>query len=131
LGVQGRQYLKLTKPLYARQRALIHATAEPTAEELKAGAAQSAKDNADDDLWAAIQDLVEKHKRECIHVSVSGGGSRSTSDTGRVNTSSAYIECSVRQRGSWKGPLCVGRYAECERCHEHCEVQCRCETYDA
>jgi len=43
-----KKYLELTKPLYARRRALIHATAEPTAEELEAGAAQSAKDDPEE-----------------------------------------------------------------------------------
>lgn len=47
-----KKYLELTKPLYARRRALIHATAEPTAEELEAGAAQSAKDDADENPLA-------------------------------------------------------------------------------
>jgi len=47
-----KKYLELTKPLYTRRRALIHATAEPTAEELEAGAAQSAKDDADDNPLA-------------------------------------------------------------------------------
>ena len=42
------QYLELTKPLYERRRALVHATSEPTTEELKAGAAQSAKDDPDE-----------------------------------------------------------------------------------
>jgi nucleosome assembly protein 1-like 1 len=46
------QYLELTKPLYARRRALIHATCEPTAEELEAGAAQSVKDNLDENPLA-------------------------------------------------------------------------------
>ncbi|KAH9970520.1 hypothetical protein BGW80DRAFT_1438074 [Lactifluus volemus] len=42
-----KKYLELTKPLYARRHALIHATAEPTAEELEAGAAQAVKDDPD------------------------------------------------------------------------------------
>ncbi len=46
------QYLELTKPLYARRRVLIHATAEPTAEELEAGAAQSAKDDPEENPLA-------------------------------------------------------------------------------
>ena len=46
------EYLELTKPLYARRRALIHATDQPTAEELEAGAAQSAKDDADENPLA-------------------------------------------------------------------------------
>jgi len=47
-----KKYLELTKPLYTRRRALIHATSEPTAEELEAGAAQSAKDDADENPLA-------------------------------------------------------------------------------
>jgi len=47
-----KKYLELTKPLYARRRALIHATAEPTAEELEAGAAQSAKDDPEENPLA-------------------------------------------------------------------------------
>jgi len=47
-----KKYLELTKPLYARRRALIHATAEPTAEELDAGAAQSAKDDPEENPLA-------------------------------------------------------------------------------
>ena len=42
------QYLELTKPLYARRRALVHATSEPTTEELEAGAAQSVKDDPEE-----------------------------------------------------------------------------------
>jgi nucleosome assembly protein 1-like 1 len=52
------QYLELTKPLYARRRALIHATAEPTAEELEAGAAQSAKDDPDENPLAVPSSTV-------------------------------------------------------------------------
>jgi len=53
-----KKYLELTKPLYARRRALIHATAEPTAEELEAGAAQSAKDDADENPLAVPPSTV-------------------------------------------------------------------------
>ncbi|KAI0055316.1 NAP-domain-containing protein [Artomyces pyxidatus] len=42
-----KKYLDLTKPLYERRHALITGTAEPTAEELEAGAAQSQKDDPD------------------------------------------------------------------------------------
>jgi nucleosome assembly protein 1-like 1 len=52
------QYLELTKPLYTRRRALIHATSEPTAEELVAGAAQSAKDDADENPLAVPASTV-------------------------------------------------------------------------
>ncbi|KAI0271273.1 hypothetical protein BC834DRAFT_433509 [Gloeopeniophorella convolvens] len=47
-----KKYLELTKPLYARRNALIHAQAEPTAEELEAGAAQSAKDDPEENPLA-------------------------------------------------------------------------------
>jgi nucleosome assembly protein 1-like 1 len=50
--IHTKQYLELTKPLYARRRALIHATDEPTAEELEAGAAQSTKDDPDENPLA-------------------------------------------------------------------------------
>ena len=52
------QYLELSKPLYARRRALIHAADEPTAEELEAGAAQSAKDDADENPLAVPPSTV-------------------------------------------------------------------------
>ncbi|KAF8266399.1 hypothetical protein EI94DRAFT_1585649 [Lactarius quietus] len=45
-------YLELTKPLYARRHALVHANSEPTAEELEAGATQCAKDHPDDNPFA-------------------------------------------------------------------------------
>lgn len=38
----------MTKPLYDRRKELIHARAEPTTEELEAGAAQSAKDDPEE-----------------------------------------------------------------------------------
>jgi hypothetical protein len=64
-------------------------------------------------------------------VSVGGGvESRSASDAGSVSASNAYIERGARRRVSWKDPLCVGRYAECEGRHERCEVRCRCEARD-
>ncbi|KAF8502612.1 NAP-domain-containing protein [Russula emetica] len=53
-----KKYLELTKPLYARRRTLIHATDEPTAEELEAGAAQSVKDDADENPLAVPPSTV-------------------------------------------------------------------------
>jgi nucleosome assembly protein 1-like 1 len=53
-----KKYLELTKPLYVRRRALIHATAEPTTDELVAGAAQSAKDDPDDNPLSVPSDTI-------------------------------------------------------------------------
>ncbi|KAH9985296.1 hypothetical protein BJV77DRAFT_1062025 [Russula vinacea] len=53
-----KKYLELTKPLYARRRALIHATDEPSTEELEAGAAQSAKDDADENPLAVPSSTI-------------------------------------------------------------------------
>ena len=60
-----------------------------------------------------------------------GGEGRSASDAGSVSGSSVYTERGGRRRGSWKDPLCVDRYPECEGCHERCDVRCRCEACDA
>jgi hypothetical protein len=46
------QYLELTKPLYDRRKELVHARSEPTTEELEAGAAQSAKDDPEENPLA-------------------------------------------------------------------------------
>ncbi|KAH9974508.1 hypothetical protein BJV74DRAFT_782407 [Russula compacta] len=58
LEKKASRYLELTKPLYARRRALIHATDEPSTEELEAGAAQSAKDDADENPLAVPPSTV-------------------------------------------------------------------------
>ena len=52
------QYFELTKLLYACWRALIYATDEPTTKELEAGATQSAKDDAKENLLAVPSSTV-------------------------------------------------------------------------